>query len=60
MAGRLPTAITGKETANPDIDQLILSSELCVALLDKKTVIACNAVKFQFREGSEQMVDIKT
>lgn len=48
-----------KETANLDIEQLVFSPYLCVALLDKGTVHVDGNVTFQFRDGSIQVVAIK-
>jgi len=46
-------------TANLDLEQLVFSPYLCVALLDKGTVDADGNVTFQFRDSSTQVVAIK-
>ena len=48
-----------QETANLDLEQLVFSPYLCVALLDKGTVDVDGRVTFQFRDGSTQAVAIK-
>lgn len=45
-----------EETANLDLEQLVFSPYLCVALLDKGTVDVDGNVTFQFRDGSEQTI----
>ena len=45
-----------RETANLDLEQLVFSPYLCVALLDKGTVHVDDNVTFQFRDGSEQTI----
>lgn len=46
-----------QESADLDLEQLVFSPYLCVALLDKGTVDG--NVTFQFRDGSTQVVAIK-
>ncbi len=48
-----------KETANLDIEQLVFSPYLCVALVDKGTVNIDGTVTFHFRDRSIQVVAIK-
>ena len=48
-----------QETANLDLEQLVFSPYLCVALLDKGTVNIDGTVTFHFRDGSTQVVAIK-
>jgi resolvase family prophage lambdaSa04, site-specific recombinase len=48
-----------QETANLDLERLVFSPYLCVALLDKGTVDVDGNVTFQFRDGSTQVVAIK-
>ena len=48
-----------QETTNLDLEQLVFSPYLCVALLDKGTVDVDGNVTFQFRDGSTQAVAIK-
>ena len=48
-----------QETANLELEQLVFSPYLCVALLDKGTVDVDGRVTFQFRDGSTQVVAIK-
>ena len=45
--------------ANLELEQLVFSPYLCVALLDKGTVDVDGRVTFQFRDGSTQVVAIK-
>ena len=45
-----------QETASLDLEQLVFSPYLCVALLDKGTVHVDGNVTFQFRDGSEQTI----
>ena len=46
-----------QETVNLDLEQLVFSPYLCVALLDKDTVDV--NITFQFSDGSTQVVAIK-
>ncbi|MCX2162826.1 recombinase family protein [Corynebacterium auriscanis] len=48
-----------QETANLDLEQLVFSPNLCVALLDKGIVDADGNVTFQFRDSSTQVAAIK-
>ena len=49
-----------QETANLDLEQLVFSPHLCVVLLVKDVVDVDGNVTFQFRDGSTQVVAIKS
>lgn len=49
-----------QEIANLNLEHLVFSPYLCVALLDKGTVDVDGTVTFQFCNGSEQAIAISS